>query len=935
MRSMQKKIHATGDPPRYPHIHPQNRVKILLGLALAISLLPCSSASARTGELSYYIDVALDEHKELLRGHQMVQMSNWSRVPLHRLFFHLFPNALRAVETADLGRLSHGLEAFEDPLRAFPRGEDGGSVKIHCVLIDGRPAEYTIQRTWMVVLLTQPLPCGGRISVEIEFCLKIPRFNSHLGHWKGITTMAKWYPQLAFLMPDGWLYREEVELQESLANFADYWVSLKLPHEMVVATTGYLVKARREGQVSVQTWSACHVRDFGWVASNDFLVCTQSAPGVSVSSFFLPGHRKEGVLAATYARRALVFYGARLGSYPRRHYALVETHLSLAAFSLPGLCVVSRSLYQLGERSDLLEATMAHEVAHQWWGEMVDAREPWFCEGFARFWEFAYMRAHHGTEGWLLKGVFLGRSWVFVPLRGMNHSLYANLARLEMEDRMTLMASQFRESLSYQGAVYAKAPLVLEMLSHLLGDDAFLALCRKLLDVPNHHVITADDLREAAHTVAGRDLGWLFHQWLETTSRCDYGIAQMRCRQMDPGYVTRLRLVRRGDAVMPVEIALTRDDGSRLRQRWDGRARDHEAVFISSMPPRAANLCGGYQLLDSRPHNDHCPRIKRIEWTLWPSPKVKSEVSYYQIFPRVSVNASGGFEGGLGLGAGEMVLMSAPFVFQRESQFRGELRYGGHRPGWCCKVAGSKRTPFLGNRTMMGASWSRGAGWRGLEGTVRWIRGRFLCRTPYHIVKLRARCGKVRGKEGHFSLGLELLWDGRRTVFFPSFGNLYLLRYQRDFGSWSGGNSNHRLSLELWQHRLVFGRFISTLRFFGGVLAGSSATQNKFDLWRDGHLYGLRSHRTRGDACLAVCQELRWPAHSFVALAWSARWGLVCSRGSTTVAAQELGMGIRLLGNSPLAIQMDLPIFTRYLGREGSPWHLGWSLRWGAQPKGL
>jgi hypothetical protein len=930
------RIEHPGSKIKHTPIHPQTRVKTLHCLALAMFLLPWSSTSARAGELSYHIDATLDEQRGMLRGHQIVRMTNWSRVPLERLFFHLFPNAMRAVETADLGRLSQGLEAFQDPLRAFPRGGDGGYAKIHSVLIEGRPAEYIVQGTWMVIFLPQALPPQGRIGVELEFCLKIPRFNSYWGHWKGITTMAKWYPQLAFLTSEGWLYQEEVGLQESLANFSDYWVCLRLPQEMVVAATGYLVRARREdGGVSVQTWFASHVRGFGWVGSTSFLVCTQAGLGVSVSSFFLPGHHREGFLAGAYARRALLFYGARLGSYPHRRYAVVETHLPLAGLSLPGLCLVSSSLYQLAGASDLLETTIAHEVAHQWWGERVDAREPWFCEGFARFCEFAHMRAHHGTEGWLLKGELLGRSLALLPLSGMSRNLYVNLAQLEMEDRTALMASQFRESLSYHGAVYAKVPLVLEMLLDLLGEAGFLAFCRGLLDMPDHHVITTDDLVVLAQEVGGRDLSWFFHQWLESTSRCDYGIAQMRCRQLGPGYETRLHLRREGDALMPVWVTLNLEDGSRLRQRWDGQAAEHVILFVSSSPPRAAELSGGYQMLDYRPSDNYYPRKKQFKSALWPLPHVNPEVSCWQIFPRVRLNSEGEMEAGLGLINGDMILMSAPFVFQRESQLRGEIWHGNHWPGWFWKVEYSQRVPFLGTRTLMGIGGSREVGGSGLEGTVRWIGGRFLCRTPYQIVKLRGRYWKTRGKDGHFSLGLELLWDGRRTVFFPTFGNLYLLRYQRSFGSSKGGDTHHRLSLELWHHRLLFGRVTSALRLFGGLLAGFSAREDKFDLKRHGLLYGLRDEGDKGDACLAVGGELRWSLNSFLALVWSAKCGLLRPQGSATVVAQELGMGLRFLGNSPWAMQMDGPIFTRNLGGSGAPWRLGWSFRWGAQPRGL
>jgi hypothetical protein len=905
-------------------------------LCLIFVLFPSAPSCANDQRLCYYIDAALDEKELLLSAHQLVLVSNWAKEPLNRLYFHLFPNEFAAVKGTELRRLSAGLDAFEDPLAAFPPKGKGGYIEIQSVLVDGQVAEYVVRGTWMAVLLPQVFPPGDQLGVEITFSTKIPCFNSYFGYWKGIYTMVLWYPQLAFLTSQGWLYEEGVDLQESLANFADYRVRLRLPARLVVAATGCLEGSRQEqGEVSVQTWSAGHVRCFGWVASASFMLITSSVQGVLVSSYFLPQHQKQGLVAGTYARRALVFYGNRLGSYPREQYAVVETHLTLAGLSLPGLCLISSSLYALSGISDLLEATIAHEVAHQWWGEKVDARELWFCEGFARFWESAYMRAHHFGNGWLIKGLFLGQPISYLPLSWPSRSLYLNLARLEMEDRCTLVAGQFRESLSYQGAVYAKAPLVLKMLSHIMGDEAFLILCRRLLDLPDHTVVTTALLMDLAGEVVGRDMSWFFQQWLESTHRCDYAISKMSCRQVGDGYITSLHLNKRGNAVMPLEVTLGLRDGSRLRRNWDGKSEKHEVLLFSASPARWASLDPGNRVLDFRPFNNYYPRKMPVKISLWPLPNVTPEIRNWHISPLLRISSKRDEQVGISFNMGDMILMWAPFWFQREQGLRGEVRRRCRRAEWFWQVGYSRRVRLLGSRSMVGARCSWAEREVKVEGTVRLIKSPYLCRTPYKILKLQGRCRKKWAGEIDLSLRLEFLVDRRRTVFFPTFGDLYLLTLEKGIGPLEKGLSYNLFSLEIWHHDLLFGKLRSALRFFGGVLVGSSDQERKFQIRRDAKLVGVWGDSKRGDGCLAIGQELNWPLGGCLSIGTFGKSGFVRQRGGYTEMVCQMGIGLRFMGNSPLAIQIDLPTATRDVGEKGGSWQLGWSLKMGSGPRGI
>jgi hypothetical protein len=280
-----------------------------------------------------------------------------------------------------------------------------------------------------------------------------------------------------------------------------------------------------------------------------------------------------------------------------------------------------------------------------------------------------------------------------------------------------------------------------------------------------------------------------------------------------------------------------------------------------------------------------------------------------------------------------MVLMSAPFFFQRDSQFKGEIWYGGHQSRGFWRVACSKRIPFLGTRTMIGVSCSQRLEGGSLEGTLRWIKSPFLCRTPYKIVTLRGRYGNAGEKEERFVLGLEVLRDDRRTVFFPTFGNLWLLVWEMGIGLTGESSSHHRLSAEIWHHELLPGDLKLATRFFGGFLSVCPGRGTGFDLGRDALLHGLGKKQPAGQRCLALGGTLMRSLMGSLALAVEGKLGLLWPKEDITIAVQELGLGIRFMGNSPLAMQLNGPTFTKSLTEKGGQWRLGWYFRWGSQPR--
>jgi Peptidase family M1 domain len=154
------------------------------------------------------------------------------------------------------------------------------------------------------------------------------------------------------------------------------------------------------------------------------------------------------------------------------------------------------------------EFFIAHEMAHQWWGQAVGWRnyhEQWISEGFAQYFTALYAQHARGED------VFTG---VMRQLRrwGMDQSeqgpvyLGYRLGHIRSESRV------------FRALVYNKSAAVLHMLRGLIGDEAFFAGMRRFYRTNRFKKAGTEDFRAAMETVSGVSLERFFERWIYGSS---------------------------------------------------------------------------------------------------------------------------------------------------------------------------------------------------------------------------------------------------------------------------------------------------------------------------------------------------------------------------------------------------------------------------------
>ncbi len=98
------------------------------------------------------------------------------------------------------------------------------------------------------------------------------------------------------------------------------------------------------------------------------------------------------------------------------------------------------------------------------------------------------------------------------------------------------------------------------------------------------------DFFDVANEVAGRDLGWYFDQVHRSSNVFDYGIQELRSAAENGRFRTEVVVRRYGEAIFPVDVRVTFDDGEHVTEHWDGRDRWHLYVYDRAARARSAEV---------------------------------------------------------------------------------------------------------------------------------------------------------------------------------------------------------------------------------------------------------------------------------------------------------------------------------------------------------
>jgi aminopeptidase N len=233
-----------------------------------------------------------------------------------------------------------------------------------------------------------------------------------------------------------------------------------------------------------------------------------------------------------------------------------------------------------------MEGLIAHETAHQWFGNAVtetDWPHIWLSEGFATYLAHVYSEAVYGRDR-MNTGLARDRERIL--------AFAAENPTLPVLDTLTADPNDLLNANSYQ-----KGSWILHMLRGRLGDaDFFEGLRTHYLRYRDSNAAT-DDFRRTMEDVSGQDLRPFFDQWLR---RGGVPAVEVSWRYAEGGVELTVRQTHAGRPfAFPLDVALVAADGSRRVTTIEVDAATHASTIPAASRPASVVLDPDVRLLAS------------------------------------------------------------------------------------------------------------------------------------------------------------------------------------------------------------------------------------------------------------------------------------------------------------------------------------------------
>lgn len=250
--------------------------------------------------------------------------------------------------------------------------------------------------------------------------------------------------------------------------------------------------------------------------------------------------QRKGILED--ARNILRFYEERFGSFPYEKLSIVRRLWITSGGHSPASFLVLNELPQIQDGSVLInvrspvdlshwkEYFIAHEIAHQWWGQAVTwktYRDQWLSEGLAQFAAALYLGEKHGP------------STFSTVLAKFSHwtKRHSKWGPITLGSRLA-----YHDPSAFQAIVYNKTSLVLNMLKDLVGEEVFYEGLRMFFSRYRYSAASTGDFIRVMEEVSGTDLKGFFKNWFYSYLLPEVKVSQSFSRAEEGGFILKLKL---------------------------------------------------------------------------------------------------------------------------------------------------------------------------------------------------------------------------------------------------------------------------------------------------------------------------------------------------------------------------------------------------------
>jgi aminopeptidase N len=390
---------------------------------------------------------------------------------------------------------------------------DFTGLEITALTLDGRPASYRHEDGVVHVPLTETRP-GEVVEVGVAY-RGVPDDGLILRenvHGAPAAFVDNWPNRTRFWLPS----------VDHPADKATVRYTVHAPAAWKVIANGHLVAEaaptaagalgpagdRRtwiwEVDVPISTYNMVigaadlEVRTVGLAACGRAPASRREDGCIEVTTWMYPEDADRAEVPFRRAAQMVDFFTDLVGDFPFEKLANVQSATRFGGMENASAIFYSEQAIAAGRD---IEGTVAHEIAHQWFGDAVTERSwhhLWLSEGFATYFRNLFFEAAEGRDAF--------RRLVEADRVRVVGSADSERPVVDPEERDLFALLNDNN--------YPKGGWVLHMLRGLLGDDAFFAGIRTYYARHLHQAVLTEDFQAVMEEVSGQDLDWFFTQWL-------------------------------------------------------------------------------------------------------------------------------------------------------------------------------------------------------------------------------------------------------------------------------------------------------------------------------------------------------------------------------------------------------------------------------------
>lgn len=385
--------------------------------------------------------------------------------------------------------------ASEFELDLVQKNEKGAGMEVDAVHANGQTLKFTQQRNRLLIILSSPAATDSFVKIFVQYH-GVPQDGLIIGKNK--------YGDRTFF-GDNWPDRAHHWLPciDHPSDKATVEFEITAPdHYQVIANGMKLEESSLPNNRRVTHWSETVEIPTKVMIIGAARFAVQEAgkvEGIPVESWVYPQNRDAGFSDYAPAVDALDFFYHHVGPYPYEKLANVQSTTRYGGMeNASAIFYFENSITGKNDH----EPIIAHEVAHQWFGNSASEKDwhhVWLSEGFATYLAHLYMEFKYGHDV-LVEEIKADRQRIFD---------YSKSRESPIIDTLVTQLTDLLNPNSYE-----KGSWVLHMLRREVGDVNFWNGLRTYYQTYRDGNALTEDFQQVMEAASQKDLSIFFNQWL-------------------------------------------------------------------------------------------------------------------------------------------------------------------------------------------------------------------------------------------------------------------------------------------------------------------------------------------------------------------------------------------------------------------------------------